>query len=291
MDHGLRPASVLAWFQMDKPLRLSIVTSRGGFATLSEDRSTSTITGEDMAFGLRYLTVSFAAAVVLAGLLPSPSARAGVTVASPSADATSSKSAQGETGEPPARGLTAQVFSTGDSRFDVSPNQGWWSDTVPNVSRNSNYAVGACCDGKGREFRNFFSFDLGDLRGHVVSARLEFFTGLVEGDAQETVRFFDVSTPAGTLNDNHGTNANIFRDLGSGRTYGAVTVRPEQSRQWVSVPLGGTVIRDINAATRFFSIGGRLMTVDDVFQDQYLGGYTESRNLTARLVVRTTPTR
>ncbi len=148
--------------------------------------------------------------------------------------------------------------------------------------------MGVCCGGA---HRGFFTFDLARLRGHVVFARLDLFTGSVAGDARGTVGFFDVGTPPDVLNANDGISEQIFADLGSGKRYGTVELRPDQSDQWVSVPLNRMAVRDINAATGFFSIGGRLLTVDDEPDEQYVGGNTHERQLTARLVLRMAPGR
>ena len=43
-------------------------------------------------------------------------------------------------------------------------------------------------------------------------------------DTSETIAFFDVSTPAATLNNNTGASAAIFADLGSGKNYGTFGV-------------------------------------------------------------------
>ena len=39
-----------------------------------------------------------------------------------------------------------------------------------------------------------------------------------------TVEFFDVSTEVSTLNNNAGTSAAVYNDLGSGTSYGTVPV-------------------------------------------------------------------
>jgi hypothetical protein len=128
-------------------------------------------------------------------------------------------------------------------------NQGWWSDTLANHDLNDNYATGV--SGLDR-FRSFFTFDLSSLTGVVLSVRMELSQYLYSSTEQaETIQFFDVSTDAATLNNNTGTNAAIFDDLGSGTVYGNIFVPAYESSDpfnVLSFDLSSATVADINAA-------------------------------------------
>jgi hypothetical protein len=89
------------------------------------------------------------------------------------------------------------------------------------------YWAGSCipaaltfCD-QPMSFRNFFVFDLAGL-GPVSSATLRLANGATSGTGTFTV--FDVSTPISELTASTGGYPNdaIYRDLGSGTSFGSV---------------------------------------------------------------------
>ena len=159
------------------------------------------------------------------------------------------------------------VFRTSDSQFDAGANnQGWWSLVTPNFDFNDNYVTGTATSSGGVETRNFFTFDLRslDLSGStIVSALLQVDRGGRGDDPTETLTLFEVSTDAATLNNNTGTSAAIFDDLGAGAVYGTYIVRfdgPQFGR--ATFRLNQTAIAAINgAAGGFFSIGGALQSL------------------------------
>jgi hypothetical protein len=154
------------------------------------------------------------------------------------------------------------IFDTSDSQFDVGvDNQGWWSDTLSNYDENDNYAIGI--DPSGDLSRNFFTFDLSLLTLPVTSARLELtrFNYLSSAES-ETFGLSDVSTDAVTLNNNVGTSASIYNDLGSGVSYGEFEILSDGlTTDVLSFNLNAAAIGDINAAKGgWFSIGGALLS-------------------------------
>lgn len=163
----------------------------------------------------------------------------------------------------PAHAVTL-TFHTSDSQFDAGvDNQGWWSDVADNDDANDNYVVGWVSEfGTSADYRNFFTFDLSSLTGTVSSARLEVVRySYSSPDAAERYTLFDVSTDAATLNDNTGTNAAIFADLGSGTSYGShlIASYPPSNAGLLGFDLNAAGVADINAAAGgFFSIGGAL---------------------------------
>ena len=154
----------------------------------------------------------------------------------------------------------AQIFNTSDSPFDVGvDNQGWWHPTNLSLDLNDNHIAGF-------SHRSFFTFDLSSLSGTVTSATLNLlrFGSAPGNEATETLEFFDVSTDAVTLNNNVGTNAAIYNDLGSGTSYGQYVVPGSGNTLDVfSFSLNAAAIGNINAASGgFFSIGGVLISDD-----------------------------
>jgi hypothetical protein len=177
----------------------------------------------------------------------------------------------------PAEAATIEL-STAQSPILGGINQGWWTAAGPaNVNPNTNYFVGE--DDLGREFRDFFTFDLrlipSDLT--VVGATLRVNAGSsTGGDLIETVGFFDVSTDAVTLNFNTGTNEAIFADLGTGRSYGTFPVN-RGSLGDLFFALNADAVADINAArSGYFSLGGRLLSFSRPDAEFVFGGSGDS---------------
>lgn len=159
------------------------------------------------------------------------------------------------------------VFNTSDSQFTAGfDNHGWWSATAANVNTNVAYFTGERDDGA--LLRSFFTFDLASLvlAGETITAatlELVRFT-YDSNDASETISFFDVSTNAATLNNNVGSSAAIFNDLGSGTSYGTFVVNSYASSTTLtlSFALNAAALADITAAAgQFFSIGGALTSI------------------------------
>ncbi len=154
------------------------------------------------------------------------------------------------------------IFDTSDSQFDLGvDNQGWWSDTRDARDENDNYLVGI--SPYEESFRNFFTFDLSSLALTVTSATLELTRfEYASTEEIETLGLFDVSTDAVALNNNVGTSASIYNDLGSGVSYGEFEILSDGlSTEILSFELNTAAIGDINAAMGgWFSIGGALLS-------------------------------
>jgi hypothetical protein len=105
--------------------------------------------------------------------------------------------------------------------------------------------------------------------------------------------FYDVTTGAATLNNNVGTSAAIFDDLGSGVSYGSFVVPtyPASNVLLLSFTLNAATLADIaSAAGGFFSIGGSLESINNQNgSDETLFGASSSAGV-QRLVVETAPT-
>ena len=175
--------------------------------------------------------------------------------------------------------------------IDGHDNAGAWlsPETATQIAdTNSNYITGFSSVLHGTA-RSFFSFDLSLLgTNHIAGLTLQIqrYGNNATNQASETVTFFDVSTDPVTLNHNGVFNSSVYADLGSGNTYGSVTlVGPGTASDIVSIALNAQAVADINTAlnnylnspvtaNRFFSIGADLTNNDGddaVFTGSNLG--------------------
>jgi hypothetical protein len=186
------------------------------------------------------------------------------------------------------------IFNTSDNQLLPGvDNQGWWSATLANVSTNATYFTGESATGA--LLRSFFTFDLSslDLANEAVTAvTLELARFAYDSeDESETIAFFDVSTDATTLNNNAGTSAAIFDDLGSGTMYGTFVVPAYtfSSAQTLSFPLNDNATAAVAAAAGgFFSIGAALTSITrGGGENEALFGSSSSVGI-QRLIVETT---
>jgi len=177
------------------------------------------------------------------------------------------------TGAGPSQNLILTLAGGGTITYDTSQgeftsgtfNQGWWSPTASNTDTNSNIGVGT----QGLDsHNNFFTFDIGGpiAADPVVSATLRINDVGGGGTGFPFIySLFDVSTDAATLNNNNGTSASIFNDLGSGNMYGSVMLTGDPTSPF-DIVLNANAVNDMNAAVIPgalvpFSIGGTLSPV------------------------------
>lgn len=167
------------------------------------------------------------------------------------------------------------VLSTADSVLDPlgagrTLNQGWWSDGDMNSADNSAIQTGSINAGGTINYRSFFTFDLNNpaLAGVTVNSAVLTVTrgaGNPANDATETIELRSVSTDATLLNTTTGISPTIFGDLGSGTSYGSLTVAGTGAAgELFDFNLLGAAISDIEAGIGggYFSIAGFLATSD-----------------------------
>lgn len=143
-------------------------------------------------------------------------------------------------------------------------DQGHFQDDGTHYAWTTNYAAGN--DTTGRDFRNFFVFDLTGLSGNIVtSASLDILlpdTGYSSPDASETLTLSDVSSSAiASLVGTSGTivDTGIYNDLGSGAGYGSTVLTESLEGSVINILLSASAITDINNAIGgLFAIGGDL---------------------------------
>jgi len=155
-------------------------------------------------------------------------------------------------------------------------DRGWWYETGSHNSINQNTVTGSPY---GDQYRSYLTFDVSGTPIGVVGAALRVEIESVVSDDTVAVLVRDVSTPAAALDaDDNGSAVGIavFDDLGSGSTYGNFAVTEASTGAIIDVPLSGSVVADLNAATTTFSVG---LSVDMIEPGEWirLSAGTEAR--------------
>ena len=169
---------------------------------------------------------------------------------------------------------TAITVTTAQSEFTNNVlNQGWWSavSSNANTNTNSNNYTGS---NSGVELRSFYTFDLSQIVGTITNATLRLARGGQSGAVN--LNLWDVTTAASTVNNNVGSNAAIFADLGTGINYGSYAVAAGTSTDILTFKLNAAALQDMmnkgyftfgattNAAAGqfIFSFGSGLVSLD-----------------------------
>ena len=155
-------------------------------------------------------------------------------------------------------GQTTSIGTHTAASGNAPATQGWWSDTLSNTYRGTNYITGHFAD---MRWNDFFVFDLAGLSGTVVEASLDLDTAAIAGTV--TFSLWDVTTPLSALgNLGQGPNAAIYADLGSGILYGglyALTAADNHQQQRFSLNIDG--LAAVNTAVGgTFALGGSANT-------------------------------
>jgi len=143
------------------------------------------------------------------------------------------------------------VLTAGDRR-------GSWSSVGNHSASDKSTPTGVDTN----TYCSFFIFDLSSLVATVTTAavRLEL-TAYTSSNPEETLQFYDVSTPAATLVTD-GPDAGIYTDLGSGELFGEFEVNPADQNTVLDIPLNAEAVAGINAAAGGdFAIGLKLETL------------------------------
>jgi hypothetical protein len=167
------------------------------------------------------------------------------------------------------------------SKDPITPgyaNMGYWSPTLAVADHFQTYMVGKPgqnSDGSNKvdNVRNYFTFSLASIdfsKEQLVSASLQiraYGYNVNKNDANETVEFFDVTTPYGILNTQQGISngpGSIFNDLGTGTKYGDIKIwNTIQGQDVLHIPLNAAARADITAAAGgYFSVGGICTSCD-----------------------------
>jgi len=171
---------------------------------------------------------------------------------------------------------TGKTFDLSTQTSEFKPglsNQGFWTGNGSGGFED-NYFTGS---GGGSVTNSFFTFDLTPLHNmSVTTATLRLQRFGTTGNSGETYPFtlWDVSTPADVLSHEIDCCVElsltdpIFKDLGSGKNYGAYEVSVSgDPNEILEFPLNSTasvdINRDILSGMQFFSIGGSLTLIPE----------------------------
>ncbi len=133
-------------------------------------------------------------------------------------------------------------------------------------------------------FRNFFVFDISGITDTILTAELRAYNpsqsvvgdsgdGYRSLDPTEIYRMFDVSTDIGVLTGGTG-GVSAFNDLGSGTTYGTRPFSSSDNGTIVSIMLNGNVVKDLNAASGLFALGGVITSLASGQGHEHMFGFT-----------------
>lgn len=156
-------------------------------------------------------------------------------------------------------------------------DSGWYLDTGFHDPTNENYLAGRCpsCEPAG-DHRNFFAFDLSSVTHKIQHAKLRIYNPLAgydSPDASETWTVYNVWTTIASLLDGS-TGLAAYNDLGSGSSYGSVTVTSASNDSYVEVTLNESGISQINGSVGgTLALGGALTTLGGPAQ-QFMFGFT-----------------
>jgi subtilisin family serine protease/Ca2+-binding RTX toxin-like protein len=156
----------------------------------------------------------------------------------------------------------------------LASDTGWYNNTGSHDPGNTNYFVG---DASGPLYRNWMTFNLPTLVQPIVSAQLQIKT--YSANASETYELRDVITPVTTLVAGGTGLTSIYNDLGDGVIYGSRNFTSADSNQTVSINLNSSLVSALNTKSgQAFALGGWLTTLDNINNDEYVFGFSNSLN-------------
>lgn len=136
----------------------------------------------------------------------------------------------------------------------TSISDGWYDSTGFNQGPG-NYIAGTF---GGLSYHDYFSFNLANLNGTVLSASLTAYNPVYYGEFNEPLyTLYDVSTPTTILDTAQTGAVGIFDDLGSGVVYGTHQVVITDDGANITIPLDPAALAAIQGAEgSTFNIGG-----------------------------------
>ena len=159
-----------------------------------------------------------------------------------------------------------QVAFMPGGRPDLAINaadRGWYNATGYHLPSNDNYFVGNDGNTNDSPYRNWFVFNIPALSNVVSLAELRVYTAtFATPDPGELYELRHVSTPVPTLVAGDSGRTNIWADLADGPIYGSHYFTPDESQQFISIPLNAQCLSNILAAAGgAFALGGQLTTL------------------------------
>ena len=171
----------------------------------------------------------------------------------------------------------------------TSVDSGWYDSTGAHNAANPNYVVGQLQSFGGLQtLHDWFVFDVPSIPGLITNASIELFNpsgGYASPDATETLTIFDVITPIAKLRAGGSGLTEIYEDLGSGTTYGSVTVSSNNNNSIVVINLTAAGLAAINAAKGSQIAFGGAITSLAGNTEQYLFAFSQNSSPTRRLIL------
>jgi hypothetical protein len=169
-------------------------------------------------------------------------------------------------------------------------DSGWYDDTGFHDSTNKNYISGFA---GAPDHHDYFVFDLSGITGNVTGAQLQLFNPGDPNDGYNgpsgssiTYSVFDVSTSISNLESDNIGATGIFNDLGSGTSYGSVSVSAASNGTTVTITFNSAGLSAIQSAEGgSFAVGGALASPGT---EQFIFGFSHF-DADNRLVITTNP--
>lgn len=175
-----------------------------------------------------------------------------------------SSGAPGEGNDSPDNGLN--ITTTVGNFFVATSSSGWWNSKGAHEQINTNYIAGVCCGGDANaSYNNFFTFDLSNVTGSVLSASLTLYSWDIVGPGPLNYSLFDITSPLPEVRATaFESNLSIYNDLMSGSSYGSFSYTEADKWEIRSIALNSTGISALNSALGGeFGIGGSVAPIPE----------------------------
>jgi hypothetical protein len=155
----------------------------------------------------------------------------------------------------------AATITRADTVTLTNFDSGWYHVIGIHEAANKNYIAGSTNPVTNPTQNNFFIFNLTGVSGTISSAQLRIFSATVTGPG--IFRLFDVSTPASEVSAHQTNRPDIFEDLGTGVSYGSISIDSTNSDTVITIDLNASAIAALQTNGGLFAVGGFFDTVPD----------------------------
>ncbi|KIO50003.1 hypothetical protein SQ11_03675 [Nitrosospira sp. NpAV] len=172
---------------------------------------------------------------------------------------------EGDSNDSPDNGLN--ITTTAGNFFVATSSSGWWNSEGAHKQINTNYIAGVArgCCGSDANFNNFFTFDLSNVTGSVLSASLTLNSWDIVGPGPLDYSLFDITSPLPEVRATAtGNDLSIYNDLMSGSIYGSFSYTEADENKLRSIVLNSIGISALNGALGGeFGIGGSVAPIPE----------------------------
>jgi hypothetical protein len=130
-------------------------------------------------------------------------------------------------------------------------DRGWYTSSGTHNSTNNNVIVGSY-------YRNWFTFDISGFSGTACTITLRLELELFNGSSGN-YNLYDISTGHDDLvaSSSGSSGVTIYNDLGTGNSYGSVSLTSSDNNSTIEIALNDQAITDFNSeSSGWFSVGG-----------------------------------